>query len=360
VRRFDMSVTNVLISIGGGLAVLSASMLTAISCAPSPAQYEVSDLAISPAAVEVYGEVTIRASVTNTGGVAGNYTASLSIGGCAIDAQAVTLAPGASTELAFHYMPETKGNLTVEVGEASGILLVTEPPPGEWWDVHYLVVESNVSQRMCIQKTMIREYSFQLPEGTSMDIRISKTIVNGSREVFLGAAGFRSDPMVLKNVFPGIDSTVTWALAGDAVGTLCVADDAGDVDVFATSTSGAKPATAYVIGDSAPDPAGSLQAYLPMSVEFESLGISSMWSIDAYITTGHSYSYIDSPDRAIDGSKMEGDGEPCSRDGGIVPYVGAPCTIVLTGAIIDRRIFGVYVDVQFMAEMRIAPIVEED
>lgn len=349
-----------LISIGGGLAILSASMLTAIACAPAPAQFEVLNLTISPAAVEVYGEVTIRASVTNTGGVAGSYTAGLRIGDDAIDTQAVTLAPGESAEVAFHYMPETKGNFTVEVGGAEGILLVTEPPPGEWWDVHYLVAESNVSQRMCIQKTMIKEYSFQLPEGTSMDIRISKTAVNGSREVFLGAAGFKSDPMVLKNVFPGIDSTVAWALAGDAVGTLCVADGAVDVDVFATSTSGAKPATAYVIGDGTPDAAGSLQAYLPMSVEFESLGISSVWPMDAYITTGHSYSYINSPDRAIDGSEMEGEGEPCSRDGGIVPYVGAPCTIVLTGAIIDRRIFGVYVDVQFMAEMRIAPVVEED
>jgi hypothetical protein len=330
--------------------------VTIAACNPTPADFEVSNLTISPGAVEVYEEVTISADVTNIGGLEGSYMANLSINGTILNTEEVTLAPGETKGVTFNHTPETKGQYTVMVGEASSSLVVTEPPPGQWWVIPCVVTASSISQRMSFIPGSISEYSFKLPEGTGMEIQISKTIANGSREVFLGAAGFRSDPMVLEDVIPGIDSEIVWALEGDALGTLYIEDDVGDVDISAETKPNVKPQTTYTFGDSIPDPAGSWLIHMPMVVEFESLGISDVWPMDVYCTTGHNYNHITFPSDIIDGSEVEGDGTPCASDGGIVPFVGTPFKIVVTGAILDRAVMGVRVDVQFVGEMEVTPI----
>ena len=188
-----------------------------------------------------------------------------------------------------------------------------------------------------------------------MQMQVSAVAVNGSRELFVGAADFQPDTMLLEDVIPGVDSKVTWMLSGDAHGTLYVEDGAGDVDVFAESTSHASPPTVYTFGDGTPDPAGSWIIHMPMRTSFESMGIASSWPVEAYCTTGHSWGHITSPDNAINGSVMAADGTPCTEDGGPAPFVATGCKIVMTGAIIDRVLMGFGIDVHFMSEMQLKP-----
>jgi len=329
--------------------------ITISSCAPAPAEFEVTNLTISPNAVEVYNGVIISADVTNIGGLEGSYTANLSINGTILDTAVVTLAPGETTGVTFNHMPETKGQFTISIGEASGNLLVTEPPPGQWWVIPYVVTASNISQRMSFMPGSIQEYSYELPEGTPMEIQISQTVANGSREVFIGAAGFRSDEILLEGVAAGIDAKIVWALDEDATGTLYVEDGTGDVDVFTETSEEADSQSTHTFGDGTPDSAGSWLMHMSLAVEFETLGITSILPMDVYFTTGYNYNHITFPGDIIDGSEVEGEGVPCNRDGGIVPFVGTPFKIVVTGAILDRRVMGVRTDIQFVGEIEIAP-----
>ena len=338
------------------ILVMLLITITISSCAPAPAEFEVTNLTISPTNVEVYNEVNISANITNIGGLEGYYTANLSINGTVLDNTLVTLAPGETKGVTFNHTPETKGDFTISIGEASVNLLVAEPPPGQWWVIPCVVTASNISQRMSFMPGSIQEYSFELPEGTSMEIQVSQTVSNGSREVFLGAAGFRSDKMLLEDVVFGIDSEIVWALEDDATGMLYVEDGAGDVDIFTETCKGSKPQSTHTFGDGTPDPAGSWLVHMPMAVEFESMGITSIWPMDVYCTTGYNYNHITFPGDIIDDSEVEAEGTPCGRDGGIVPFVGTPFKVIVTGAILDRHVMGVRVDVQFVGEMEVTPV----
>jgi len=322
---------------------------------PLPAEFEASNLTISPRSVEPYEEVTITAEVANVGGMEGTYAANLSIGGVTVEVKEVTLEADESQVVSFCYTPEGAGEYAVSIGEASGMLKVTAPPPGECWTVNYVITHSEMRQVMSMSGAPPTEYSFELPPGTGMELRISKTVVNGSRDVYIKASSFAPDPITLEDVVPGIDTEVVWRLVEDAHGVLYVEDGTGNVDIASESTSGTYPPTVYTIGDGVPDAAGSLLMPMKTEVSFTALGLSSTLPIEAYCTTGRNYNRIVAPGKGIDGAEIEASGEPYARDGGLAPHVGTPGKLVVVGAIIDRRFMIVKVDIQFVAEMEVAP-----
>ena len=96
-----------------------------------PAEFTVSGLEVSPTEVEVGEEVTISATVTNTGEGEGFYTVVLKINEVSEDDETVLLAGGASARVGFKVVREGAGTYSVEVDGLKGTFAVKEvaPPP---------------------------------------------------------------------------------------------------------------------------------------------------------------------------------------------------------------------------------------
>jgi len=93
-----------------------------------PAEFTVSDLEAGPTEVEVGEEVTISATVTNTGEGEGFYNVVLKINGVAEDDETVLLAGGASTIVEFRVVKESAGMYSVEVDGLDSTFTVKEAP----------------------------------------------------------------------------------------------------------------------------------------------------------------------------------------------------------------------------------------
>jgi beta-lactamase superfamily II metal-dependent hydrolase len=93
----------------------------------APAKFTVSNLSISPDDVEPGRTVTISATVTNSGGSSGSYTAILKINGSQVETKSVTLNAGESQVVSFTVVKASTGNYAVELGGLAGTFIVTEP-----------------------------------------------------------------------------------------------------------------------------------------------------------------------------------------------------------------------------------------
>jgi uncharacterized membrane protein len=80
-----------------------------------PADFQITELTVSPSDVEAGEEVTVSARITNVGGQAGSYTLPLRINQTTEDTKTVTLEKGASTTTEFKIIKQTPGTYTVEI-----------------------------------------------------------------------------------------------------------------------------------------------------------------------------------------------------------------------------------------------------
>jgi subtilase family serine protease len=95
---------------------------------PAPAAFALSDLAISPAEVDIGEGVTISLLVTNTGDLTGSYKVVPKIDNVVVNTKDVTLAGGASRTVAFTIAQDTEGSYTVSIDGKVGQFTVIVPP----------------------------------------------------------------------------------------------------------------------------------------------------------------------------------------------------------------------------------------
>ncbi|MBN1785054.1 MAG: hypothetical protein JW815_04900 [Candidatus Bathyarchaeota archaeon] len=94
-----------------------------------PAEFQISDLTVTPAEVKAGEEVTISVKVTNIGGQTDSYTVSLIVNEITEQTKVVTLAAGASTTAEFQITKQTLGTYNIEVEGLTKELTVIEEPP---------------------------------------------------------------------------------------------------------------------------------------------------------------------------------------------------------------------------------------
>jgi len=97
---------------------------------PTPAEFELSNLVVSPTTVEIGEPISVSVTVTNVGEEAGSYTAELLIDDSKVDEDTVTLVGGASETVEFTGVSGEEGSHTVSVGDLSGSFTVEMPPGG--------------------------------------------------------------------------------------------------------------------------------------------------------------------------------------------------------------------------------------
>ncbi len=100
---------------------------------PEPAEFEISDLTVSPSTVEADETVTVSVVVSNVGEESGGLGVELELDGAVEDTKAVTLDGGASTTVSFSVSSDEVGSHTVEVGGLSGSFTVEKAPAGFPW-----------------------------------------------------------------------------------------------------------------------------------------------------------------------------------------------------------------------------------
>jgi len=101
---------------------------TLIGELPTPANFEVSDLSISPSQVEPGEEIVISVNVTNVGEESGSYTVTVIINEEVEATREVTLSGLSSTVLTFTTVKEIEDIYTVEVDGLTGSFAVAIPP----------------------------------------------------------------------------------------------------------------------------------------------------------------------------------------------------------------------------------------
>jgi uncharacterized membrane protein len=80
-----------------------------------PADFQISDLEVTPSEAEAGEEVTVSVRITNVGGQTGSYTLQLLINQTVEETKAVTLEEGASTTTEFKVVKQTLGTYTIEI-----------------------------------------------------------------------------------------------------------------------------------------------------------------------------------------------------------------------------------------------------
>ena len=99
---------------------------------PPPANFELSNLVIRPAAVLAGDTVTISVMVTNVGDLSGDYAVILRIDGAIEAAQTVTVDAGAFETVTFTVVRMVAMTYGVEVDGLFGSFTVSPPPPTAW------------------------------------------------------------------------------------------------------------------------------------------------------------------------------------------------------------------------------------
>ena len=96
-----------------------------------PAQFQISDLKVTPTEAEIGEEVTVSVKVENIGGQSGSYTLPFTVNQTTADAQTVTLDKGASASVEFKIVEQTAGEYIVEIaGQISQFTVSEEPRNG--------------------------------------------------------------------------------------------------------------------------------------------------------------------------------------------------------------------------------------
>jgi len=340
------------------LALLMPTVLV-VGCGTPAAEFQVSNLQISPDVIDVTKQAVISVEVANVGDASGIYTVNCSVGGEFENeslVQQVTLASGQTCTVTFDFAPESVGDYAISVGGLSTILTVT--PTDRYsgmWKIPYRVTGGQITMAFSLVGMTPVVNTVEFPSAT-FDIYVSQTIVNGSREVYIDSDSFVSEPVVIEDIIAGIDMEMLFTLREDAVGLLYIGGNTGDVDVLSVDTDGAVETQ---FGDDLMDDPGSAMMFSPSEGQsFVSVGQHFTVPMDVYSTTGTSSNQVIAPGRKMDGSLLECRGVPFAENGSIAPYVGTEATIVSTGSSLDRRFIGFRVDFQFMTVMQIEPVEE--
>jgi len=91
---------------------------------PTPAEFEVTSLDITPSEATTGETVSITAVVENIGGSEGTYAATLTVDGATVETKQVTLSAGASETVTFSLMKDTPGTYQVGIGGLTSTLTV--------------------------------------------------------------------------------------------------------------------------------------------------------------------------------------------------------------------------------------------
>lgn len=342
------------------IAVLLISM-TFVAC-KAPAEFELSNLTVSKATVDVGDDVTISVDVENVGGTKGDCTVNFTVDGDELTATVENVRAGKQKEASVTYTPTEAKTYSVTADGLSasfvaetdqGGCMVGEPSAesGDWWEFEYEVVDGEIELVVSLLGASL-DTRYGDFEGGDITIQFSKTEDDGAREVRIAQDDWDIVPILVEDVQAGIDMDLGLILTDDCEGWLYVEEDAGDADFDSVTT----PAGSEVDFSGGTD-AGGMVIDVPLQGLAETtVGADVTLDMPVTMTTGSCSDTASYAGQAVDGSKLQATGVTfCKGSGGVADYVGTNGVLVTTGAALKLKLVGMAVDFQFAIEMELEP-----
>jgi len=343
------------------ILVLLSSM-TFVACKP-PAAFELSNLTVSDDNPEVGDDVTISVEVENIGGSKGDCTVNFSVDGYQETVTVEGVRAGKQKDASITFTPsEAKtynvnaegltASFTAKPTQTNGECIVGDPSADsdDWWEFEYEVVGGKIDLVVgLLGATDEKEGDI---EGGDITIKFSKTEEDGAREVRIDQDDWDIDPVLVEDVQAGIDMDLGLILTDDCQGWLYVEEDAGDADLDSVTTPGDSE-----LDFSGGTDLGGMVIDVPLKGEAETtVGVQVPMKIPVTMTTGSCSDTASYAGAAIDGSKLQAEGEDFCTCGGVVAdYVGTNGVLVTAGSALKLKLVGMDIDFQFSIVMELEP-----
>lgn len=179
-----------------------------------PADFQISDLNITPREVESGEEVTVSVKITNVGGQAGSIALQLLINQTIEDTKIVTLEGGASTSTEFKINKQTPGTYNIGIGDLVTEFTVIEASSNgshsDMIPIEYLIVAAVVVIATFFVVFLLFRRGYNIDKIFKMHPRLNKE----EKDViqFLAKNKGKAFESQIRERFPSIPRTSLWRL----------------------------------------------------------------------------------------------------------------------------------------------------
>jgi len=180
-----------------------------------PADFQISDLDVTPSEVEAGEEVTVSVRITNVGGQTGSYTVPLIINQTIEDTKTVTLEKGASNTTEFKIIKQTPGKYNVEIGGLVDEFTIKAAfSNGETSNM--IPVEYFVAAAVAVAAILFAAFVLVRRRGTNIEniFKMHPHLNKEEKDVirFLAENGGKAFESQIREQFPDIPRTSLWRL----------------------------------------------------------------------------------------------------------------------------------------------------
>jgi len=180
-----------------------------------PADFQISDLDVTPSEVEAGEEVTVSVRITNVGGQTGSYTVPLIINQTTEDTKTVTLEKGTSNTTEFKIIKQTPGKYNVEIaGLVDEFTIKAAFSNGETSNM--IPVEYFVAAAVAVAAILFAAFVLVRRRGTNIEniFKMHPHLNKEEKDVirFLAENGGKAFESQIREQFPDIPRTSLWRL----------------------------------------------------------------------------------------------------------------------------------------------------
>jgi uncharacterized membrane protein len=181
-----------------------------------PADFQISDLNVTPLEVQAGEEVTVSVRITNVGGQAGSYTLPLIINQITEDTRTVTLEKGASTTTEFKVTKQTPGTYNIEIAGLIDEFTVTAASSNGETPSKMIPIEYLTAALVAVAAIFVAAFFLVRKRGPNVE-KIFKAHPHLNREEknvirFLMEKDGKAFESQIREQFPDIPRTSLWRL----------------------------------------------------------------------------------------------------------------------------------------------------
>jgi uncharacterized membrane protein len=180
-----------------------------------PADFQISDLEVTPHEVEAGEEVTVSVKITNVGGQTGSYTLQLLINQTTEETKTVIVEEGASTTTEFKIIKQTPGTYNIEIDGLVDEFTVSKASsngsPSDPIPIEYLVAAAAAAAAIIfVVFLLFRRRGYNIEKIFKMHPRLNKE--EKSVIEFLVENEGKAFESQIRERFPDIPRTSLWRL----------------------------------------------------------------------------------------------------------------------------------------------------
>lgn len=179
-----------------------------------PADFQISDLEVTPHEVEAGEEVTVSVKITNVGGQTGSYTLQLLINQTTEETKTVIVEEGASTTTEFKIIKQTPGTYNIEIDGLVDEFTVSKASsngsPSDPIPIEYLVAAAAAAAAIIFVVFLLFRRGYNIEKIFKMHPRLNKE----EKDViqFLAENEGKAFESQIRERFPDIPRTSLWRL----------------------------------------------------------------------------------------------------------------------------------------------------